>query len=94
MRHNTYRSIPQARRNAPYKRRAVPQLPTPSRSNPSAIIDQRLVEGAQEPLFNRLPREDSRSYRPELQLFSRDDDLELDAFGMPINYPTMPSQSI
>ncbi|GLB16317.1 sec63 [Aspergillus tubingensis] len=82
MRHNTYRSIPQARRNAPYKRRAVPQFPTPSRSNPSAIIDQRLVEGAQEPLFNRLPREDSRSYRPELQLFSRDDDLELDAFDL------------
>ncbi|GFN18503.1 putative DEAD/DEAH box DNA helicase (Mer3) [Aspergillus tubingensis] len=82
MRHNTYRSIPQARRNAPYKRRAVPQLPTPSRSNPSAIIDQRLVQGAQEPLFNRLPREGSRSYRPELQLFSRDDDLELDAFDL------------
>ncbi|RAH55827.1 DEAD/DEAH box DNA helicase [Aspergillus piperis CBS 112811] len=82
MRHNTYRSIPQARRNAPDKRRAVPQLPTPSRSNPSAIIDQRLVEGAQEPSFNRLPREDSRSYRPELQLFSRDDDLELDAFDL------------
>ncbi|GAA87924.1 DEAD/DEAH box DNA helicase [Aspergillus luchuensis IFO 4308] len=82
MRHNTYHSIPQARRNAPYKRRAVPQLPTPSRSNPSAIIDQRLVEGAQEPSFNRLPREDSRSYRPELQLFSRDDDIELDAFDL------------
>ncbi|PWY64887.1 DEAD/DEAH box DNA helicase [Aspergillus eucalypticola CBS 122712] len=82
MRHNTYHSVPQARRNAPYKRWTVPQLPTPSRSNPSAIIDQKLVEGAQEPLFSRLPREDSRSYRPELQLFSRDDDLDLDAFDL------------
>ncbi|KAL7662086.1 ATP-dependent DNA helicase MER3 [Aspergillus niger] len=83
MRHSFDSSNPQTRRNAPYKRRAVPQLPTPSRLNPSAVIDQRLVEGAQqEPLFNRLPREGSSSYQPNLQLFSRDENLELDAFDL------------
>lgn len=94
MRHSFYSSNPQTRRNAPYKRRTVPQLPTPSRSNPSAVIDQRLVEGAQqEPLFNRLPREGSSSDQPKLQLFSRDENLELDAFGMPLNYPTVTSKN-
>ncbi|PYI11603.1 DEAD/DEAH box DNA helicase [Aspergillus sclerotiicarbonarius CBS 121057] len=82
MRHKTYHPFPVTRQNVPYKRRAVAQLPTPSRSNPTAIIDQRLVEGAQEPLLHRPPREIHRSYASEPQLLPRDDNLELDAFDL------------
>ncbi|PWY94468.1 P-loop containing nucleoside triphosphate hydrolase protein [Aspergillus sclerotioniger CBS 115572] len=81
MRNKTYHPYPVNRQNVPYKRRAVAQLPTPSRSNPTTIIDQRLVEGAQEPFLHRPPREVHRSYVSEPQMLPRDDSLELDAFA-------------
>ena len=91
MRHKTYHPVPVNRQNVPYKRRAIAHLPTPSRSNSTSTIDQRLVKGAQEPFLPRPPRENQRSYVSEPQLLPRDDSLELDAFGMPINYPTATS---
>ncbi|RAL03824.1 putative DEAD/DEAH box DNA helicase (Mer3) [Aspergillus ibericus CBS 121593] len=82
MRPKPYHPFPATRHNVPYKRRAVAQLPTPSRSNPTAIIDQRLVEGAQKPLLHKTSKEPHRSYVSEPQLLPHEDSLELDAFDL------------
>ncbi|PYH94722.1 DEAD/DEAH box DNA helicase [Aspergillus ellipticus CBS 707.79] len=81
MRRKAYHQFPTARQNPPHTR-AVPQLPTPRRSNPSAIIDQKLVEGAQSSSYFSRPSREPIEGCSELQPLPHDDDPELDAFDL------------
>ncbi|PWY88402.1 DEAD/DEAH box DNA helicase [Aspergillus heteromorphus CBS 117.55] len=91
MRRKPYHPFPTARQNTHPRRKGIPPLPTPRRSNPSGIIDRRSVEDAQLSCFTRT----SEDLPPELQPFPPDDDMELDAFDLELlAQPQEKSQSL
>ncbi|EAW06934.1 putative DEAD/DEAH box DNA helicase (Mer3) [Aspergillus clavatus NRRL 1] len=101
MRRKPHHPIPMSHHTASAKRSLGPHGSSSTLPTPKAVIDQRLIEGAQIPHHRRMPQENELgTVGPESQpeLPSRADDLQLDAFDLELlahsdgNYHTVARQ--